>query len=151
MRTRKVLSELNSSSEYNSLKVSYENEVNEDERIHKIKGFCFAYLDDSAIAESLSADDVKDMRDFIEDKFIYFKQIQKSFKLDYYCTPLTGVSKILDAMILSEDLESRCYDKNKELLQKDLTYTMELMGMMYGILDKLLIEKIKNKLIKDRI
>lgn len=135
MRIRTANSTVIENEEFSRVSINYETELKEDETITKIKKFCFEYLDNSDLAKNVDLDHIKHMSNFVLEKFEYLNSIKNSLQLDYFSQPMISVSKILDSMLLSENMESISYEKNKIVLQREIHYVLEQLSMLHGILN----------------
>jgi hypothetical protein len=134
MRTRTVESSITDNDEYSRVSVNYENELGEDNFIQSIKKFCFAYLDNPQYIEKFDIDEIEYMLNYILEKFNYLDNLRKSLKIEYFSSPMISISKLLDSMLLSENLECMSYDKSINILQREINYVLEQISMFHGIL-----------------
>lgn len=134
MRTRTAESSVTDNGEYSRVSVNYKNELNEDNFVQSVKKFCFSYLDNPAYINDFELEEIKYMEDFILEKFEYLDGLRKSLKIEYFSSPMISISKLLDAMVLSENLECKSYETNMEIMQREINYILEQFSMFHGIL-----------------
>jgi len=114
--------------------VNYENELGEDNFIQSIKKFCFAYLDNTRYIEKFDIDEIGYMINYVLEKFNYLDSLRKSLKIEYFSSPMISISKLLDSMLLSENLDCMSYDKSINILRREINYVLEQLSMFHGVL-----------------
>ena len=134
MRTRTAESSVTDNGEYSRVSVNYKNELDEDKFVQSVKKFCFSYLDNPEYVNDFDLEEIKYMETFILGRFEYLDGLRKSLKIEYFSSPMISISKLLDAMVLSENLDCISYEKNKEIMQREINYILEQFSMFHGIL-----------------
>jgi len=134
MRTRTAQSSITDNDEYSRVSVNYENELGEDNFIQSIKKFCFAYLDNTQYIEKFDIDEIGYMINYVLEKFNYLDNLRKSLKIEYFSSPMISISKLLDSMLLSENLDCMSYDKSINILRREINYVLEQLSMFHGVL-----------------
>lgn len=131
---------------YASLLIDYTAEHNDDVRMQKVKNVCFEYLNNKYSLRTVELDELVDLQHFLSERYSQIKDLIRAFKIKSASTPFTNIARILDSIMLNEELDGEAYETNNALLTSELSNLMENIGICYGILERIIEERVHEEI-----